>query len=49
MFGSDCSDRIGEGEGCLGARILAAVRRLAPDAAAVRAILYENARRLLKL
>ncbi len=49
LFGSDCSDRVGEGEACLGARILAAVRRLAPDSATVRLISYENARRLLKL
>jgi predicted TIM-barrel fold metal-dependent hydrolase len=49
LFGSDCSDRAGEGDGCLGARILAAVRRLAPDAAAVRKILYGNATRLMRI
>ena len=31
MFGSDCTDTLGEGDKCLGAQILAAVRRLAPD------------------
>ncbi len=49
LFGSDCSDRIGSGDGCLGARILAAVRRLAPDAGVARKILYENTARLLKI
>jgi len=49
IFGSDCNDTIGRGPGCQGAQILAAVRRLAPDKKAERKILYENARRLLKL
>jgi len=49
LFGSDCSDTAGQGDKCLGARILAAIRRLAPDQAAVRKILSGNASRLLKL
>ena len=49
MFGSDCNDAIGEGEKCSGSQMLAAVRRLAPDKAAERKMLFENARRLLKL
>ena len=49
LFGSDCSDSAGEGEACLGARILAAIRKLAPGPAAARKILYENAARLMKI
>ena len=40
---------MGTGDGCLGAKILAAIRRLAPDERAVSKILYHNARRVLKL
>ena len=49
MFGSDCDDRIGHGPECQGAQILAALRRLAPSKAIERKILYENAKRVLKL
>jgi len=49
MYGSDCSDRDGEGERCSGAKQLATVRRLAPDSRIVRKILYGNAVRVLKI
>ena len=49
LFGSDCSDTAGQGEGCLGARILAAIRRLAPSAEVLRKLLSGNASRLLKI
>jgi predicted TIM-barrel fold metal-dependent hydrolase len=49
LLGTDCDDRLGSGPKCDGAQIIAGVRRLAPDARAARKILYENARRLLKL
>ena len=49
LYGSDCSDRVGEGEKCSGSQQLAAVRRLAPNAAALRKILYGNAARLLRI
>ena len=49
LFGSDCIDTIGQGPGCQGAQILAALRRLAPSKAVERKILYENAKRLLKI
>ena len=49
MFGSDCNDAVGEGEACSGSQMLAALRRLAPDKEAARKMLFENARRLLKL
>lgn len=49
VFGSDCEDTIGSGEKCQGAQIIAAIRRFAPDRAIERKILYENAKKLLKL
>lgn len=49
IFGSDCSDSVPFGELCLGGKILAAVRRLAPGPDAVRKMFAENARKVLKL
>lgn len=49
LYGSDCNDRVGEGEKCSGAQQLAALRRLAPNKRVLQKILYENASRLLKL
>jgi predicted TIM-barrel fold metal-dependent hydrolase len=49
LFGSDCNDREANGPQCLGAKILAAVRRFAPDKQAERKILHDNAAHLLKL
>ena len=49
VFGSDCSESTGTRPECVGANILAAIRRLAPNKAIERKILYENAKRLLKL
>jgi predicted TIM-barrel fold metal-dependent hydrolase len=49
MFGSDCTDTLGEGDKCLGAQILAAVRRLAPNVKMQRKIFHQNAMRVLKV
>jgi len=49
LYGSDCSDKDGRGEKCSGSQCIAAVRRLAPNPAAVRKIFYENAARVLKI
>jgi predicted TIM-barrel fold metal-dependent hydrolase len=49
MFGSDCSDRKANGPDCLGSKIIAAIRRLAPDKKAERKILHDNASKLLKI
>lgn len=49
LFGTDCSDAVGHGEKCQGARTLATIRRLAPNKAAERKILYRNAQKLLQL
>jgi len=49
LFGSDCNDRQANGPNCLGAKIIVAVKRLAPDKTAERKMLYGNASRLLKI
>lgn len=49
LWASDCSDSEANGPDCIGGKSQAAVRRLAPDDAAARKILYGNAARLLKL
>lgn len=49
MYGSDCSESTGRAPVCFAARTLDAVRRLSPNKEVERKILYENARRLLKL
>jgi uncharacterized protein len=49
MFGSDCSEGTGRAPACFAARTLAAIRRLSPSKEVDRKILFENARRLLKL
>jgi predicted TIM-barrel fold metal-dependent hydrolase len=49
LFGSDCNDRQANGPQCLGAKIIAAVKRLGPDKKVERKLLYGNASRLLKI
>jgi predicted TIM-barrel fold metal-dependent hydrolase len=49
MFGSDCSDRAGEGPTCSGAGMISAIRRLSPGAAVARKLLFQNAQDLFKL
>jgi predicted TIM-barrel fold metal-dependent hydrolase len=49
LFGSDCNDRDGGGSECLGAKIIATIRRLAADPQIERQLLYENAKRLFRL
>jgi len=49
LYGSDCSDRDGQGAKCSGSQQIAAIRRLAPDAQAIRKIFYGNAARVLKM
>ena len=49
LFGSDCNDRQANGPQCLGAKIIAAVKRLAPDKQVERKILYGNASKLMKI
>ena len=49
MFGSDCSEGTGRGPTCFAARTLAANRKLSANKAVERKILYENAKKMLKL
>jgi len=49
MYGSDCSDSVWEGEKCSGSQMLAAIRRLAESKAIERKLLFENAKRLLRI
>ncbi len=49
LFGSDCDDHLGRGPTCQGAQILLNLRKLAADKTVERKILYQNARKLLKL
>ncbi len=49
IWASDCNDSEANGPDCIGGKGQAAVRRLAPDDAAVQKILHGNAARLLKL
>ncbi len=49
LYGSDCSDRDGQGSGCSGSQQIATIRRLAPDPGIVRKIVNGNAKRLMKI
>jgi predicted TIM-barrel fold metal-dependent hydrolase len=49
LYGSDCADSEGRGPKCQGSQTITALRRLAPNKAAERKILYENARRVFRL
>lgn len=49
LYGSDCADTIGRGPGCQGAQTLAALRRLSPNKAALRKILFENSKKMFRL
>jgi predicted TIM-barrel fold metal-dependent hydrolase len=49
MFGSDCTDTKGQPDVCSGARQIAQIRQFAPNKAAERKILYENAKRVFRL
>ncbi|MES2788665.1 MAG: amidohydrolase family protein [Planctomycetota bacterium] len=48
LYGSDCNDSVGSGAACQGAQTIAAIRKLAPDKAIERKILYENAKKLFR-
>ena len=49
LYGSDCSDRVGEGEKCSGSQQLAMLRKLITDSSVLRKILSGNALRVLRL
>ncbi|MGV3771836.1 MAG: amidohydrolase family protein [Verrucomicrobiales bacterium] len=49
LFGSDCADSVGTGNGCDGSKIMATVRKCAGSKEIERKILYSNAKKLLQL
>jgi predicted TIM-barrel fold metal-dependent hydrolase len=49
VYGSDCSDHEGSGPKCIGAQTIAAIRRLSSSKTIERKLLYENARKLMRL
>jgi predicted TIM-barrel fold metal-dependent hydrolase len=49
LYGSDCSDSVGEGAKCSGSQMIATLRRLTPEKSVERKIFFENAKRVLKL
>ena len=49
LYGSDCDDRVGMGAACSGSQTIAAIRKLAPNKAAERKILFENAKKLFRI
>ena len=49
VYGSDCSDHVGSGTACQGAQTIATIRRLSPNKAVERKLLYGNARKLFRL
>jgi predicted TIM-barrel fold metal-dependent hydrolase len=48
LYGSDCADSAGGTKSCQGAQTIAAVRKLCPNKAAERKILYENSLRVFR-
>lgn len=49
LYGSDCNDHFGLGPACQGGKTIAAIRKLAPNKAAERKILFGNARKMFRL
>ena len=49
LFGSDCPDRFGQGEQCIGANTLDLLRRLLQDASTLEKIVGRNARGIMRL
>ncbi len=49
IYGSDCNDLVGSGAACQGSQTIAVVRRLAPNKAIERKLLYENAQRVFSI
>ena len=49
VYGSDCSDHVGSGTACQGAQTIATIRRLSPNKAVERKLLYGNAKKLFRL
>ena len=49
IYGSDCNDLVGTIPGCQGAKTIETVRRLAPNKAVERKLLYQNGKPVFRL
>lgn len=49
IYGSDCSDQAGQGPECQGTKTIAAIRRLSPNKAIERKLLFGNAKKIFRL
>ena len=49
LFGSDCTDVLGEGPKCIGANLIAEIRKLSPSKEVRRKLLCRNAEKLFKI
>ncbi|WP_345026505.1 amidohydrolase family protein [Ravibacter arvi] len=49
LYGSDCDDRTGTGNGCTGIQAIQKIKELSPDLAVVRKILHGNAAKLFRI
>ena len=49
IYGSDCSDGLGQGPGCQGSETIATIRRLSPNKVIERKLLFENAKKVFRL
>ena len=49
IYGSDCNDSVGVGTKCSGSQQIATMRKLAPDASALRKIFELNAKKVMKV
>ena len=49
VYGSDCNDHVGTGTACQGAQTIATIRRLSPNKAVERKLLFGNAKKLFRL
>jgi predicted TIM-barrel fold metal-dependent hydrolase len=49
LYGSDCSDWVGEGEKCSGSQQIAQMKSLAPDLKIQRKIFWENSAKLFRI
>jgi predicted TIM-barrel fold metal-dependent hydrolase len=49
LYGSDCSDREGQGPKCSGSQQIETMRRLAGDPKILRKLFWDNARRIMRV
>ena len=49
IYGSDCADSVGKGSACTGWQAIEMIKKLSPNKAAERKMLFDNANKLFKL